>query len=146
MSEKKIEIRFPKDPFEIGKTVVDGNVQPVWVDPKDFIRTSDQNDELADNIHKSKIEGQIEQAVNDLTASIEAWLARVMQAVMPPEIYTGSTEAKAAWLKEHDIYTEEQLAGPPNQRKIRLKRGSRVISEFCCTLKGGLESFGETRN
>lgn len=145
VADKKIEIRFPSQPFEIGKTIVDGNPQPVWVDPHDFIRTGDQNDELVDNIRKAKIEGQIEQAVNDLTASVEAWLARVMQGIMPPEVYTGSAEAKAAWLKERNIYTEEHLAGP-GLRKILLKHGSEVVSEFRCKLKGGMESFAESKN
>lgn len=130
----KVEIKYPKEPFEIGKTVVNGNIRPVFVDPKDFIRTGEQNEELAVNITNSKLQAAVELAVRETAARIEAWLAGVCEKIMPKEVFNGSDEVKASWLKEHNIYTEEQVQG--SGRKILLKEGSIPISEFRVSLRG----------
>lgn len=127
-----VEIKYPKEPIEIGKTVVDGNIQPVWVDPKDFIRTGEQNDELAENIFNSKLNAALELAYLESIAKTEAWLERVMQQIMPATVYTNS-EQREAWLKAEDINVIEDWS--QTRFRVILRHGMSPISEFNCDLK-----------
>lgn len=131
--DDKVKIVFPSQPFEIGKIIEDGDLKPVWVDPKEFIRTGEQNDELAHNIKKSELQSALEVAKMDIAARAEAWLERVMQAIVPVTI-KADREKLALWLKENDInYFED--ASEKGKHKFKLRRGTKVISEFTAELK-----------
>ena len=128
----KVTIVYPKDPIEIGKTLVDGNLQPVWVDPKQFIRTGEQNDKLSANIKASHHEAAMELARREIMARVEAWMQRVITQIAPDSILQ-SPERLESWLRENDLNWFEDST--PNHVKFILRRGPDVISEFNAALK-----------
>jgi hypothetical protein len=129
----QVVIKYPKQPFEIGKIVEDGNLKPIWVDPKDFIRTGEQNDHLAHNIKFGKLQAAMETARRDIAARVEAWLARVMKGIAPVTALADS-EKLSAWLRDNDInYIEDTSV--KGLHKFKLRRGQVIISEFTAELK-----------
>lgn len=128
LDDSKVVLKYPKDPIKIGKKVIDGNLQDVWLDPKDLIRTPEQNHELAQNIKGVSFEASRERAMWEIAAQADAWLARCMQALCPCAD-KGQAEI-VAWANAQNINYIEDNSDPVRPRFI-LRRGDVVLSEIC---------------
>jgi hypothetical protein len=128
-----VHLKVPKDPFQIGEVVKDGSLQPVWVDPKDFIPTPDQKLEQAANMRGMAFEANLEKAKWEVLGQVEAWLGRSIQALCP--CLAQGEAAIQAWINASDINLAPGDACSGQVIHYLLRRGTKVLSEFKATMR-----------
>lgn len=129
LDDSHVVIKYPKDPIEIGKTVVDGNFQPVWVDPKDLIPTPDQKAEQAENMRGQAKMANRQDAEWELLARVEAWFGRCIQDLYPGNDLT-DTAAIKAWMQKVDLNYQELPEQHGGIFKFVLRMGQKQLSTF----------------
>lgn len=133
LDDSKVVIQYPKDAIQIGTEIVDGNPQPVFVDPKDLIPTPDQKLEQADKMNGVSRAATLEDARWEIAARVEQWLGRCISQICP--VAEKGQEAIKAWLATEGI---DYVDDAPRKRFL-LRRQGKVLSEFRYAIKSGVE-------